>query len=175
MNVIFDPAFLALVAVIAATTWFASAARGRGAGRLAAVGAVIVFSGGLVASLGAAHTIAVIGRALRRPSFVYDFRLYSLVLFGACQIAGGLRLLSTSWNVARGDVRAWRAALAVTTLLLVVNLPLVPIKGFAGATSLPLMVALITLMVTGRRFVPHVGAETVTIPEITREHASSAT
>jgi len=175
MNVILDPAFLALVAVIGATTWFAATARGRGAGTLAAVGAVIFFSGALVASLGSAHTIAVIGRALRRPLFVYDFRLYSLVLFGACQIAGGLRLLSTSWNVVRGDVRTWRAALAVTTLLLVVNVPLIPIQGFAGATSLPLMVTLITLMATGRRFVPRIGKETVTIPEITREHVSSAT
>jgi hypothetical protein len=175
MNVILDPAFLALVAVIGATIWFAAAALGRGPGALAAVGAVTFFCGGLIASLGSAHTVAVIGRALRGPAFEYNFRLYSLVLLGACQIAGGLRCLSTSWRLARGDAHAWKAALAATTLLLIVNVPLMPIQGFAGATSLLLVVTLITLIATGRRFVQHVDAGTGTIPEITREHAPSAT
>ena len=174
MNVMLDPAFLALVAVSGATTWFAAVARGRPAGAVAAVGAVTFFCGALIASLGGAHTYAVIGRALRRPSFVYDFRLYSLVLLGACQIAGGLRCVSTSWNLVRGDARAWKAAVAATTLLLIVNVPLMPVTGFAGATSLLLVVMLITLIATSRRFVPHVDAEIVTIPEITREHAPSA-
>jgi hypothetical protein len=174
MHGILDPAFLALFAAIGATTWFA-AAQGRGAGALVRVGAVTFFCGALIASLGGAHTLAVIGRALRRPSFVYDFRLYSLILLGACQIAGGLGCLSTSWRVARGDARGWKAALAATTLLLIVNVPLMPIQGFAGATSLVLVITLITLTATGRRFVPQVDAGTVTIPEITREHAPSAT
>ena len=170
-----DPALLALVSVIGGTIWFATVARKRGAGTLAAVGAVAFFCGALIASLGGAHTLTVIGRALRRPTFVYDFRLYSLVLLGLCQVAGGLRCLSTSWNLVRGDERAWRAALAATTLLLVVNVPLIPIQGFAGATSLVLAMTLITLLATGRRFALHVDAETVTIPEITCEHAPSAT
>ena len=66
-------------------------------------------------------------------------------------------------------------ALAATMLLLIVNVPLMPIQGFAGATSLIAFVALITLIATGRRFVPHADAETVTIPEITRERAASTT
>jgi hypothetical protein len=171
MHGILDPAFLALFTAIGATIWFA-ATRGRGAVALVAVAAVTFFCGVLIASLGSAHTIAVIGRALRGP-FVYNFRLYSLVLLGACQIAGGLRCLSTSWRVARGDARAWKAALAATMLLLIVNVPLIPIQGFAGATSLIAVVTLVTLIATGRRFVPQVDAETVTIPEITR--APSAT
>ena len=175
MNGILDPAFLALFAAIGATTWFAAAARGQSASALVRVGAVTIFCGALIASLGGAHTLAVIGRALRRPSFVYDFRLYSLVLLGACQIAGGLRCLSTSWRLARGDARAWRAALAAATLLLIVNVPLMPIQGFAGATTLLSAAMLITLIATGRRFVRHTDAGAVTIPGITREHAPSAT
>ena len=98
--------------------------------------AVIFFSGAVIASLGGAHTVAVIARALRRPSFVYKLSsLYCLVLLGACQIAGGLRCLSTSWSLARGDARAWRGALAAATLLLIVNVPLMPIQGFAGVPS----------------------------------------
>jgi hypothetical protein len=173
--VFLDPAFLALFAVIGATMWFAAAARGRGAGTLATVGAVVFFCGALIASLGGAHTVAVIGRALRRPSFVYDFRLYSLVLLGACQIAGGLRCLSASWSVTRGDARAWKAALPAAAMLLAVNVPLIPIQGFAGATSMLAAVMLITLIASGRRFVSHVDAETVTIPHVTRGRAPSAT
>ena len=175
MHGILDPAFLALFTAIGATIWFAVRARGRGARALATVGAVTFFSGALIAALGSAHTIAVIGRALRGPSFVYNFRLYSLVLLGACQIAGGLRCLSTSWRVARGDARAWKAALAATMLLLIVNVPLVPIQGFAGVPFLLLSVTLITLIATRRRFIPHVDAGTVTIPEITRERVPSTT
>jgi hypothetical protein len=170
-----DPALLALYASTGACIWFFVSARRRGGGALATVAAVIFFSGAVIASLGGAHTVAVIGRALRRPLFVYDFRLYSLVLLGACQIAGGLRCLSTSWSLARGDARAWRAALAAATLLLIVNVPLMPIQGFAGVPSLLMSLTLITLIATGRHFVPHVDAEPVTIPDITRESAPSAT
>jgi len=152
MNGIFDPALLVLVVVIGATVWFATAARGRGAGVLAAVGAVTFFCGALIGSLGVAHTLAVIGRALRGPAFEYDFRLYALVMLGVSQIAGGFRCLSTSWNVARGDARAWKAALAATTLLLVVNVPLMPIQGFAVGLSAFSVVTLLTLIATRRRF-----------------------
>jgi hypothetical protein len=170
MHGILDPAFLALFTAIGATIWFA-ATRKRGADALVAVGAVTFFCGALIASLGSAHTIAVIGRALRGPSFVYNFRLYSLVLLGTCQMAGGLRCLSTSWRVTRGDARAWKSALAATMLLLIVNVPLIPIQGFAGATSLIAGVTLITLIAAGRRFVTQVDAETVTLPEIRSERA----
>jgi len=173
MHGILDPAFLALFTAIGTTIWFA-ATRERGAVALA-VGAVTFFCGALIASLGSAHTIAVIARALRGPSFVYNFRLYSLVLLGACQMAGGLRCLSTSWRVARGDARAWKSALAATMLLLIVNVPLMPIQGFAGATSMIAVVTLITLIATGRRFVLQVDDEPVTLPEIRSERAPSAT
>ena len=174
MDGIFDPAFLVLFTVIGATIWFAAAARGRGAGALAAVGSVTFFCGALIGLLGAAHTLAVIGRALRGPASEYDFRLYSLVMMGVALIAGGLRCLSTSWNVARGDVRAWKAAIGATTLLLVVNLPLVPIQGFAVGLSVFLVMTLLVLTATRRRFVTLGGAPAVTTPEIARPHATSA-
>lgn len=164
----FDPALLLLVAVVGATIWFAAAARGRGAGALAAVGAVTFFTGALIASLGSAHTLAVIGRALRGPAFEYNFRLYSLVMLGVAQVAGGLWCLSTSWNVARGDVRAWKAALAATTMLLAVNLPLMPIQGFAAGLSVFLVVTLLALIATRHRFAPRRGP-TVTAPELARD------
>jgi len=171
MNGILDPALLVLFAVIGGTIWFAAAARGRGAGALAAVGAVTFFCGALIGLLGVAHTVAVIGRALRGPTFEYNFRLYSLVMLGVSLIAGGLCCLSTSWNVARGDARAWKTALAATTLLLVVNAPLMPIQGFATGFSAFLVVTLLTLIATRRCFVPPVGAPTVTTAEIARAHA----
>jgi len=170
MHGILDPAFLALFTAIGATIWFA-ATRERGAVALVAVGAATFFCGALIASLGSAHTAVVIGRALRGPTFVYNFRLYSLVLLGACQMAGGLRCLSMSWRVASGDARAWKSALIATMLLLIVNVPLIPIQGFAGATSMIAVVTLITLIAAGRRFVTQVDTETVTLPEMRSERA----
>lgn len=152
-----DPALLLFAAVIGATIWFAVRAQGRGAGRLAALGTVTFFTGALIASLGSVHTLAVIGRALREPAFEYDFRLYSLVMLGGCQVAGGLRCLSTSWNVTRGDARAWKAAVVATTLLLVLNAPLMPIQGFAVGFSAFLFVAAISLIATRHRFAPPPG------------------
>ncbi len=175
-NGIFDPALLVLFATIGATIWFATTARRRGAGALAAVGAVTFFCGALIASLGLVHTLAVTGRALSRlgPAFEYDFRLYSLIMLGVVLIAGGVRCLTTAWNVARGDPRAWKAALEATTMLLVVNVPLMPIQGFAVGFSMFLMVTLLALIATRRRFVTPFGARTVTTPEIAHEHAPSA-
>jgi hypothetical protein len=175
MSVIFDPALLALVAVVGGTIWFAAAARGRGAGALAAVGTVTFFVGALIGLLGAAHTVAVIGRALRQPVFEYHFRLYSLVLLGACQIAGGFRCLSTSWSLSRGDAEAWKTALGVSTLLLMVNAPLVPIQGFATGFCALLVVTLVTLIATRRQFAPTVGPRTVTTAPIPRAPAPVAT
>lgn len=175
-NVIFDPALLALVGTIGATIWFATAARRRGAGALAAVGAVTFFCGALIGLLGLAHTLAVIGGALSRrgPAFEYDFRLYSLVMLGVSQIAGGLCCLTSSWNVTRGDPRAWKAALGATTVLLIVNVPLMPIQGFAVGFSMFLAVTLLALIATRRRFVTPVGARTVTTAEVAREHARAS-
>ena len=172
----FDPAQLGLVAVIVATIWFAVATGRRGARVLAAVGAVTFFCGALIALLGTAHTLAVIGRAFSRPpAFEYDFRLYSLVMLGVSLIAGGLRCLSTSWNVARGDVRAWKAALTATILLLVVNVPLMPIQGFAVAFTALLLVSLITLIATRRRFAAPVAHRIISTPEIARAHVAAVT
>ena len=173
MDGIFDPVLLALVGVIGGTIWFAAAARGRGAGALAAVGTATFLCGALIGLLGMVHTLAVIGRALRGPAFEYNFRLYSLVMMGVAQIAGGVRCLSTSWNLARGDVRAWKAAVGATTLLLVVNLPLMPIQGFAVGFSVFLAVNLLVLIATRRRFVTLGGVRAVTTPEIARTHALS--
>ena len=150
---ILDPALILLFIVIAATIRFAAAARGRGAGILAAVGAATFFCGALIALLGLAHTLAVISRMFRRPAFEYDLRLYSLVMIGVLLIAGGVRCLSTSWHVARGDTRGWKAALGATTMLLVVTVPLMPIQGFAVGLSAFLIVALLALIATRRRFV----------------------
>jgi len=125
--------------------------------------------------LGVAHTVAVVGRALRGPAFEYNFRLYSLVMMGLSQMAGGALCLSTSWNVARGDVRAWRVAWGATTLLLVVNLPLMPIQGFAVGFSVFLLVTQLVLIATRRRFAPLGGTRAGTTPEIARVPAPSAT
>jgi hypothetical protein len=122
--------------------------------------------GAMIGSLGAAHTIAVINQALRRPAFQYDFRLYSLILLGIFLIAGGVRCLTTSWKVSRGDARAWKDALQTTTMLLAVNLPLTPIQGFAAGLAGFLVVTLFVLIATRHSFVARLDAPPAKATEI---------
>lgn len=148
----FDPVTLLPIAVLGATLWFVFAARRRRApGPLIAAAAVGLFSGTMIAVLGATHTIAVIGGALRRAPFQYDFRLYSLVLLGVLLMSGGARCLLPAWKLTRGDAAAWRAAVGATVMLLAVNLPLMPIQGFAVGFSVFLGVNLVTLLLVRPR------------------------
>lgn len=171
-----DPALLLLLAVVGGTIWFAVATRGGVSGTLRTVGAASFFCGALIGSLGSAHLLAVIGRAIfrRGPTFEYDFRLYSLILLGVLLITGGVRSVAAAWKLTQGDARAWKTALATTAMLLAVNLPLVPIQGFATGFSVFLGVNLLTLLATRRHFVAISGAQTLTTSGLAHEPLSSA-
>jgi len=146
-----DPALLVLFGAVFATIWFIAAARRRGASSpLIAVAAIGFLVGALIAALGATHSLTVIGVALRRSPFEYDFRLYSLVMLGVLLVTGGLRCLALAWKLTQGDARAWRSSLEATTMLLVVNVPLMPIQGFAVGFTVFLSVNLLGLLLVRR-------------------------
>jgi len=151
---ILDPALLLLFAVIGATVWFVTTARRRrvSTARMA-VGAIGFFSGALIGALGATHTLVVIGGAVlgQRAPIEYTFRLYSLVMLGVLLVAGGLRSLASAWKLVQGDPRAWRSAVGATATLLAINVPLMPIQGFAVGFSVFLTVNLLALLVTRNR------------------------
>ncbi len=113
------------------------------------------FAGGLVGTLGVAHSFAVImtsvARARQHP-FVYTFRFYSLVLLGVLLIVAGLIAAIEAERLARGHRAGWRASLSVWTAILVINLPLVPLQGFAVLFSVLAALGLLLLAGTRRHF-----------------------
>ena len=112
------------------------------------IGAYGYFAGGLVGSFGVAHTVAVtmvsIERA-RQHQFVYTYRFYSLVLLGVLLIVGGLIAAVAAERLARGRRSGWRASLWVWATILAINLPLVPLQGFAVLFSVLAAVKLLLL------------------------------
>jgi len=71
---------------------------------------VNLICGLLVAALSSAHLIAV---SLRRIELKapYDFRIYSLLLFGAVVLAGrGVTAIRATAGIARGEIEAGRSA-----------------------------------------------------------------
>src|SRR3970282_1004141 len=91
--------------------------------------------------LGGAHLVAVLGRALGgqgsvgADSFSYDFRFYSLVLVGLLILLPGFLCLRHARGLTQGEASAYRHARRATLWLLGVNLPLIPIQGFAVLLS----------------------------------------
>jgi hypothetical protein len=110
------------------------------------------FAGALVGMLGVAHLVAVVIASInrgRQHQFVYSFHFYSLVLLGMLLIAAGLMSAIEAARLARGQRAAWRASLSVWTAILAINLPLVPLQGFALLFSL--LAALELLLLVGMR------------------------
>ena len=136
-------ALLFVLAAIAAAVWLAVKARRRLAPeQLAAAGAVDLFCGLVILGLMALHLAAVIGRAVSGQGFggaahfAYDFRFYSLLLFGVVIIIPGLVFVVHARRLTEGDAGVWRRALWASGVLLLINIPLIPIQAFALVPSL---------------------------------------
>ena len=113
------------------------------------------FAGALIGTLGVAHLVAVVVASLERArqhQFVYSFHFYSLVLLGALLIVTGLRAAMHAAQLARGHRAAWRESLFVWTAILTINLPLVPLQGFAVGFSLLALIELLLLAGMRRHF-----------------------
>jgi hypothetical protein len=139
--------FAPLVALLAAA-WFAwRAARFRRSRADLAAATVQLAIGLLIALLSAVHSITVAVVAARRDGpLVYDFRFYSLELLGGLLIALGLGLVFAAAGIARGEVMARRAAIGACLGLLAVNLPLMPLQGFAIGFSVFAAIGLAVLL-----------------------------
>jgi hypothetical protein len=131
----------------AAFAWRAGARRGRFAALLFAA-----FYGWTLVVMLAAHCADVTyASVLHTPSFgdqrpmTYDWRTYSLLLFGAILIRQGVRSMAAARAMARGDDAARGEALRATGLVLALVLPLIPVHAFfgwliSGASALTLLV-----------------------------------
>ncbi len=101
--------------------------------------------------LGSGHLLGVLRRALEgqgfagAPTFEYGFAFYSVVLLGVLLVGPGLACLWHTRRLLRGDASARRAALRWSAVLLLINVPLIPLQDFAillTATSALNLIAL---------------------------------
>jgi hypothetical protein len=151
--------FVIMIGMIVGSIGFAAAARRRRVpGALVAAAAIDLYCGVVIASLGTMHVLAVVGRALAGNgsgpggTFVYDFRFYSLLLFGVTLIAPALAALTAVRRLTRGDAAGGRVAGSASLVLLVLNIPLVPIQAFAMAPSVFALANLVTLWSARKHF-----------------------
>ncbi len=156
MTIFRDPVSVVVVASAAASAAFFAGVRRRGAPTaLAAMASVDLLAGLVILALAAGHLGGVIGGALSDPgpggsSFEYDFRFYSLVLVGTLIGGPALVCVLQARALSRGESRAWRRTVWAGVLLLVVNVPLIPIQGFAALLS-ALAAANVAALAAGRR------------------------
>jgi len=130
-----------LVLVLLPTWLLASVAyqwrRGLRRARLAAAALGMFYGLTLMTMLGAHCVDILYGLAHHLTSmtgapFRYDWRTYSLLLFGALLITLGARALRAALAMARGEPGARTAFLAVAAIVLAIVVPLIPVNAFFG-------------------------------------------
>jgi hypothetical protein len=83
--------------------------------------------------------------------FAYDWRTYSLLLFGALMIWFGARLLVAALRMGRGDPRGRTDFLRLDAVVLVIVLPIIPVHPFFGPlASIASALALLVVGLGGR-------------------------
>jgi hypothetical protein len=126
--------------------------RGRRGWRLAALVFVSFYGVGLVATMSAhcadiIHNLVLRNRSVVDGSpFAYNWRTYSLLLFGVLLIDRGIRCLAAARRFAAGDPSARTDIFRNGAVVLAITLPIIPIHAFFGVlmsvwSSLALIVA----------------------------------
>jgi hypothetical protein len=141
-----NPPVILAVALTGTVLILRRAATARPSFRMMACGAVQAFLGIALAALMTAHILGTIVRRVRLKEQMwvrfephvslagipYDFRLYSLVLFGVLGVWAGLHCTKAASRMARGDSGAWRAAALSWTLTAALVTPILPLQPFAA-------------------------------------------
>jgi len=126
--------------------------RGQRGWRLAALVFVSFYGVGLVVMMAAhcadiIHNLVLRNRSLVDGSpFTYNWRTYSLLLFGILLIDRGIRVLRAARRFAAGDPTARNDILRSSAVVLAITLPIIPIQAVFGVlisvwSSLALIVA----------------------------------
>jgi len=112
--------------------------RGQRGWRLATLVFVSFYGVGLVATM-AAHCADIIHNLVLRnrslvdgAPFTYNWRTYSLLLFGVLLIDRGIRVLRAARRFAAGDHGARNDILRSAALVLALTLPLIPVHAVFG-------------------------------------------
>lgn len=117
----------------------------------AVVGSLTFLTGLVVTALIVLHLVAVLAEPFQGfgidPAFEYDFRFYSLVLFGVLNLIPGFALIRHAGGVTRSSQPARRASIRACLIILALNAPLLPVQFFARHFTLAACVALLPLLV----------------------------
>jgi len=162
-NPLVDPVaavgWLILATAVLAPVWLFRRARRRNRPTACALAGAVDLSLGIFSgALGLGHLIGVLGLAIERAlghratAFTYDFRFSALLIVGVAVAGSGLLCLRWAGRLTTGALEAWRGAMTGTVLLLIVDLLLIPVQGFAVALSIFAAVNLAALLLTRRLF-----------------------
>ena len=107
-------------------------------GRRLAVTVVAMFYGHTLVTMLGFHCVDVVyGLANRLPSmggapFAYNWRTYSLLLFGALLVWLGVRCLRAALRIGRGDAAARAEFRRLALVVLAIVVPVIPLQPFFG-------------------------------------------
>jgi hypothetical protein len=124
-----------------------------GAGLLAAAVGLTLLVGLAGTIFGGAHFEGVIQAAITRD-YAYNLRLAALLILGMGMVMAGVVCLTAVRGLAHGQRRAWDRALIGSVLLLLVTVPITPLRGqgeLAAVVGLPAAANLIVLVLVLRR------------------------
>ena len=116
---------------------------------------LLASAGGFLYSLSAVTLITVHLIVLAtfpfQSGFIYDFRFYSLILFGGVVLLPSVRCLTATIRLARGNAEASRDLWVPLLMLIALNIPLIPLQDFATLFSVGGALNLMLLWSIGER------------------------
>ena len=148
--------YYALAAKLAIIGFFVVRAWREGVrGALLVAGSWAYLVGTFVTVMLSFHTAEIVYRALtdqgsyHNPGagFTYDFRFYSLVLFGCVMISQGVPMMRAARDLSRGAGGAAGRLLRPTLVVLALSAPLIPLQFFGSVLTACALLNLLALLV----------------------------
>ncbi len=136
--------YYALAAKLAIFIFFVARAWREGVrGALLLAGSWAFLVGTFVTVMLSFHNAEIVYRALTNQGsyhhpgagFTYDFRFYSLVLFGCVMISQGVPMMRAARGLSRGSGEAAGRLLRPTLVVLALSAPLIPIQFFGSVLT----------------------------------------
>lgn len=130
------------VLIISMMIFLVRARRGGARGRKFAVGAWAYFFGAFITISLSFHIAENLWRIIPQTPIshgtkpVYDFRFYSLILFGAVMLAQGLAITKAAKRFALGETEERKKIIRRTLITLALCAPLIPIQIFGSVLTI---------------------------------------
>ncbi len=100
------------------------------------------------------HTVTVLATPFSGfaidPAFSYDFRFYSLILFGLVSLPPALQLVRQSSSISMNNPEAHRRVVKALLFLLAINAPLFPLQSFGRILTIAAASVLLIVLIVGK-------------------------